>query len=43
VDGQLVKWKQYALEEIKARNGKALKKLPLVYKDTSFDQFIKYL
>jgi hypothetical protein len=41
IDFVQMKW--YALEETQARNGKTLKKLTFVYKETSSDEFITYL
>ncbi len=43
IDDILVKWKCYALEETKYRNGKALKMLTLVYKKISLDESIEYM
>jgi hypothetical protein len=43
IDDRLVKWRCYALEETWSKNGKALKKLTLVYKKTSSYKFIEYL
>jgi hypothetical protein len=39
----LVEWKQFALEETKARNGKVLKILNLVYKKITLDELLDYL
>ncbi len=43
IDDQLVEWRRYALEETRSKIGKPFKKLTLVYKRTSSDEFIQYL
>ncbi len=43
VDDRLVKWRCYAIEETRSRNGKTLKKLTLVYKKMSSYEFFEYL
>jgi hypothetical protein len=43
LDNRQVQWRCYALEETRSKNGKTLKKLTLVYKNTSSSEFIKYL
>jgi len=43
IDVQLVELKRYALEETRSKIGKPFKKLTLVYKRTSLDEFIQYL
>jgi hypothetical protein len=40
VDDQLVQWGCYALDYTRPKIGKHLKKLTLVYKKTSLDEFI---
>jgi hypothetical protein len=39
----LLKWRRFALEEIKSKNGKPLKKLTLFYKKISSDEMMDYL
>jgi len=43
IDERQVQWRCYALEETISKNGKLLKKLTLIYKNTSLNEFIKYL
>jgi hypothetical protein len=43
LDAVLTPWKHFAIETTMARFGKALKKLTLVYKTTSLEEFIDYL
>jgi hypothetical protein len=43
IDEWLVKWRRYALEQTKSKNEKPLRKLTLVYKNTSLNEFIEYL
>jgi hypothetical protein len=39
----MVQWRRYALETTMAKSGRPLKKLTLVYKTTSYDEFVDYL
>ncbi len=39
----LVEWKRFTMEATMSRFGKTLKKLTLVYKKTSNDEFVHYL
>lgn len=39
----VIQWHRFALETIMVRNGQALKKLTLVYKTTTSNEFINYL
>jgi len=39
----LVEWRRFALEETKARNGKVLEKLNLVYKNVTSYKMLDYL
>jgi hypothetical protein len=39
----VMQWHQFALETTMARNGQTLKKLTLVYKTTTTNEFINYL
>jgi hypothetical protein len=43
LDNQQVQWRHYALEETRSQNGKTLKKLTLIYKNASSNEFIEYL
>jgi hypothetical protein len=43
IDEHPIQWRCYALEETKSKNGKPLKKLTLVYKNTSSNEFVEYL
>jgi hypothetical protein len=43
IDECPIQCRQYALEETISKNGKPLEKLTMVYKNTSLDEFIKYL
>jgi hypothetical protein len=40
--GSLVKWKHFAMEVIRTKNGKERKKLQLVYEETTSDKLISY-
>ena len=39
----IVKWKHFAMGKIITKKGEVRKKLQLVYKETTFDQFLSYL
>jgi hypothetical protein len=43
IDECPIQWRRYVLEETRSKNGKPLKKLTLVYKNTFLDEFIEYL
>ncbi len=43
LDNWQVQWKHYALEETRSKNGKTLRKLTLIYKNTSSNELIEYL
>jgi len=43
INEQLVEWRCYTLEKTTTKNGNSLKKLNLVYKKTTSDEFTDYL
>jgi hypothetical protein len=43
INEQLIEWTHHTLEKTTTKNGKFLKKLNLVFKKTTLDEFIDYL